>query len=88
MSPTSSTFQQVLRRLVLRLVLLLDTAMGVRGVAAAAGCVRLPEGHRRRRAIEAELRRIARYRADSRRSGHHRRSAVSRHGGRGGAGSQ
>jgi hypothetical protein len=63
MSPAPSLFQRLLRRLVLRLVIVLGGLLGMREVALRARLAVLPEGHKRRAGLEAELARIERARA-------------------------
>ena len=63
MPPTPTPLQDILRRLVLRLVLLLDGLMGLRVAFLRARLATLPPSHRRRAGLEAELARAERVRA-------------------------
>ena len=63
MSSARSLFQEVLRRLVLRLVFMLGGRLAMRAVALRARIAELPEGGRRRVALERELARLERCRA-------------------------
>lgn len=63
MSPASSLFRAILRRLLLRLVLLLDAVQAAREGYLRARLAALPEGHRRRAGLMAELAKAERYRA-------------------------
>ena len=60
MSPTKSSLRQTLRRLVLRLVMLLDGFLGLRRAWLCARIDALPANHKRRRALERELARLDR----------------------------
>ena len=63
MPPAPSTLQDLLRRLVLRLVLLLDAALGARTAWLRLRLAALPENHKRRAVLETEISRLDRARA-------------------------
>ena len=63
MSPTPSLFQEVLRRLVLRLVVLMGGVLGLRVVLLRARLRGLPAGSRHRAALEADIGRKQSHRA-------------------------
>ncbi len=55
--------QTLLRRVLARLLLVLGAVLGARGVELRARLDALPQGHRRRARLQAEIRRLARLRA-------------------------